>query len=66
VTPEEKFELLKRLLEQGMVVETRYRRRRVVALERPSERYVVVSYSDGCKEKMRLSTFARRRFVVIV
>lgn len=66
MTPEEKFALLKGLLERGAVVETRYRRKRVAALERPSERYVVVRYSDGCEEKMHITAFARRRFVVIV
>jgi hypothetical protein len=66
VTPEEKFELLKLLLERGVEVRTFYRNRRVVAVEKASERYVVIRYEDGGADKLRLQHFASRRFVAMI
>jgi hypothetical protein len=64
--PEEKFEVLKALLERGAEVRTFYKSRRVVAVERSSERYIVVRYGDGGVDKMHITDFARRRFVVVL
>ncbi len=64
VTPEEKLELLKMLLERGVEVKTRYRNRRVVAVER-ADSQVVIQYEDGA-EKMHIRDFGRRRFVVVL
>jgi hypothetical protein len=66
MTPEEKFELLRTLLERGVVVRTLYRDRRVVAVEKTSERYVLITYADGGVDKMHMTDFARRRFVAVL
>jgi len=66
MTPETKFELLKLLLESGIEVRTLYKNKRVVALERPAESTVLIRYENGEFDKMRLATFAKRRFVVII
>ena len=64
--PEEKFGLLRSLLERGVEVRTLYRDRRVVAVEQASERYVRIRYEDGGVDKMHITDFARRRFVVVL
>jgi len=64
--PEEKLELLRLALERGLEVRTVYRNRRVVAVDRPSERYVAIRYEDGGVDKMHVSDFGRRRFVVVL
>jgi len=64
--PEEKLEFLRSLLERGVVVRTLYKARQVVAVERSSERYVVIKYADGGVDKMHITDFARRRFVVVL
>jgi hypothetical protein len=64
--PEEKFEVLKALLERGVEVRTLYKNRRVVAVEKASERYVLIKYADGGVDKMHITDFARRRFVVVL
>jgi len=64
VSPEEKLDLLRLALERGLEVRTLYRDRRVVAVERVSERYVRIRYEDGGVDKMHVSDFARRRFVI--
>jgi len=64
--PEEKLELLKALLERGVEVVTLYKNRRVVSVERASERYVLIKYTDGGVDKMHISDFGRRRFVVVL
>jgi hypothetical protein len=66
VTPEEKFELLKLLLERGAEVRTFYRSRRVAAVEKTSERYVLIKYADGGVDKLHMSDFGRRRFVAVL
>ncbi len=65
MTPEEKFTLLKTLLERGAEVKTYYRGRRVVALER-GDSQVVIRYEDGGVDKMHIRDFCRRRFVVVL
>jgi len=64
--PEEKLELLKLALERGLEVRTLYRDRRVVSIDMPSERYVVIRYEDGGVDKMHMSDFGRRRFVILL
>jgi len=64
--PEEKFELLRTLLERGVEVRTLYRDRRVVAVERVSERYVAIRYEDGGVDKLYIADFGRRRFVAVL
>jgi hypothetical protein len=66
VTPEEKFELLKSLLERGVEVRTLYRNRRVASVEKASERYVVIRYEDGGADKLYIADFGRRRFVAVL
>ncbi len=66
MTPEEKLELLRTLLERGIEVRTLYRGRRVVSIEKASERYVLVRYEDGGADKMHITDFGRRRFVVVL
>ena len=65
MTPEEKFELIKLLLERGAEVATFYQRRRVAAVER-TDGQIVVRYEDGNFDKMHLRDFARCRFVAAV
>jgi hypothetical protein len=64
--PEEKFELLRSLLERGVEVRTLYRDRRVVAVEKASERYVLIKYADGGVDKLYIADFGRRRFVAVL
>jgi hypothetical protein len=64
--PEEKLEFLRLALELGAEVRTRYKSRRVVAVELASERYVLIKYADGSVDKMHMTDFARRRFVVVL
>jgi predicted DNA-binding transcriptional regulator YafY len=64
--PEEKLELLKLALEHGLEVRTLYRDRRVVSVDMPSERYVAIRYEDGGVDKMHMSDFGRRRFVILL
>jgi hypothetical protein len=64
--PEEKFVLLKALLERGAEVRTLYRDRRVVAVEQVSERHILVRYEDGGVDKLYIADFGRRRFVVVL
>jgi hypothetical protein len=66
MTPEEKFELLRTLLERGAAVRTLYRDRQVAAVEKASERYVLIKYADGGVDKLHMTDFGRRRFVVVV
>ena len=66
MTPEEKYELLRTLLERGIEVKTLYRDRRVVAVEKASERYVLIKYADGGADKLHITNFARRRFVAVL
>jgi hypothetical protein len=64
--PEEKLEFLRLALERGAEVRTFYKSRRVVAVERSSERYIVVRYEDGGVDKLYIADFGRRRFVVVL
>jgi hypothetical protein len=64
--PEEKLELLRTLIERGAEVRTFYKSRRVVAVERSSERYVLIKYADGGVDKLYIADFGRRRFVVVL
>ncbi len=64
--PEEKLELLRSLLERGIEVRTLYRSRRVTSIEKASERYVLIRYEDGGADKMHITDFGRRRFVVVL
>jgi hypothetical protein len=66
VTPEEKLEFLRLALELGAEVKTRYRSRRVVSIDKPSERYVLIVYEDGGVDKLHMTDFGRRRFVVVL
>jgi len=64
--PEEKFEVLKSLLERGVEVRTLYKNRRVVSVEKASERYILVKYEDGGVDKLYIADFGRRRFVTVL
>ena len=66
MSPEEKLELLRALLERGVEVRTFYRGRRVVSVEKASERYVLIKYDDGTVDRLRLQHFASRRFVAVI
>jgi len=66
VRPEEKLELLKLALEHGLEVRTLYRDRRVVSVDMASPRYVLIEYEDGGVDKMHMSDFGRRRFVILL
>jgi len=66
VKPEEKLELLRALLERGAEVRTFYRGRRVVSIEKASERYVLIRYEDGGADKLYIADFGRRRFVAVL
>ena len=65
MTPEEKFESIKLLLERGAEVATYYRRRRVAAVER-ADGQIVVQYEDGGFDKMHLRDFGGRRFAAVI
>jgi hypothetical protein len=65
MTPEEKLELLRTLLERGVEIRTYYKSRRVVAIEQVSQ-YVLIRYDDGSTDKLRLQHFASRRFVAVI
>ncbi len=64
--PEEKLELLRMLLERGVEVRTFYRSRRVVSIEKASERYVLIKYADGGFDKLYIADFGRRRFGAVL
>jgi len=64
--PEEKLEFLRLALELGAEVKTRYKSRLVVAVEKASERYVLIMYEDGSADKLHMTDFARRRFVAVL
>jgi hypothetical protein len=64
--PEEKLELLRTLIERGVEVRTLYKARQVVAVEKASERYVLIKYADGGVDKLYIADFGRRRFVVVL
>jgi hypothetical protein len=64
--PEEKLEFLRLALELGAEVRTRYKSRRVVAVEQATERYVLIMYEDGGVDKLHMTDFGRRRFVVVL
>jgi hypothetical protein len=66
VTPEEKYGLLKSLLERGIEVRTLYKSRRVISIEKASERYILVRYEDGGIDKLYIADFGRRRFVAVL
>jgi hypothetical protein len=66
MTPAEKFALLNTLLMAGIEVRTLYKKRRIAALERPSESYVVIRYENGDYDRMHIRDFARRRFVAVI
>ncbi len=65
MTPEEKFELLRTLLERGAEVRTYYRNMYISALEKVDS-HVVIKYENGGADKIHIRDFARRRFVVIL
>jgi hypothetical protein len=65
MTPEEKFELIKSLLERGVEVKTYYKSRRIAVLEK-TDGQVVIKYEDGNCDKMHIRDFNRRRFVVVL
>ena len=66
MTPEEKLELLKTLLGRGLEVRTLYKSRRVISIEKASERYVLIRYEDGGADKLHIADFGRRRFVAVL
>ncbi len=66
MTPEEKFELLRTLLERGAEVKTLYKARRVVAVEQISDSRIVIQYADGGADRLHIRDFGRRRFVVVL
>jgi hypothetical protein len=63
---EEKLKFLRLALKLGAEVKTRYRNRRVVSIEKASERYILVRYEDGGVDKLYIADFGRRRFVVVL
>jgi len=63
---EEKLKFLKLALERGAEVRTRYRSRRVISIEKASERYILIRYEDGGVDKLYIADFGRRRFVVVL
>jgi hypothetical protein len=65
MTPEEKFELVRLLLERGVEVRTYYKSRRIAVLEK-TDGQVVIKYEDGNCDKMHIRDFNRRRFVVVL
>ena len=65
MTPEEKFALLRTLLQIGVEVKTLYKRKRVTAIER-TDSQVVLRYEDGSVDKMHIRDFGRRRFVAVI
>jgi hypothetical protein len=65
MSPEEKFELLKLLLQRGVEVLTLYKRRRVATIER-ADSYVVIRYADSGIDKIHLRDFGKRRFVAVI
>jgi len=64
--PEEKLKFLKLALKRGAEVRTRYRSRRVISIEKTSERYILIKYEDGGVDKLYIADFGRRRFVVVL
>jgi len=64
--PEEKLEFLRLALERGVEVRTLYKNRRVVSVEKASERYILVKYEDGGVDKLYIADFGRRRFVAVL
>ncbi len=67
MSPEEKLELLRMLIEHGVEVWTRYRQRRVVAVGKATNsNHVIIQYEDGSSDKITMQHFATRRFVVVL
>ena len=64
--PEEKLVFLWRALKLGAEVRTFYKSRRVVEVDMASERYILIKYEDGGADKIHITDFARRRFVVVL
>jgi hypothetical protein len=64
MTPEEKFELLKQLLQYGAEVRTYYKKWRVLAVEKKGN-YVIIEHEKGT-EKVHMRDFARRRFIAVI
>ena len=64
--PEDKLKFLKLALKRGAEVRTRYRSRRVISIEKTSERYILIKYEDGGVDKLYIADFGRRRFVVVL
>jgi hypothetical protein len=65
MTPENKFELLKLLLESGAEVRTFYRNMRIVSLEKVDS-HVVIRYENGVYDKIHIRDLMRRRFVAVL
>ncbi len=65
MTPEEKLELLRTLLERGAEVRTYYRNMYISVLEKVGS-HVIIRYENGEADKIHIRDFARRRFVVIL
>jgi hypothetical protein len=65
MTPEERVELMRRLIERGISVYTYYRGRRVVAV-REEGQWVVLQYDDGSADRIHVNHFARRKFVAVI
>ncbi len=66
MTPEEKLELLRTLLERGAEVKTLYKARRVVAVEQISDSRIVIQYADSGADRLHIRDFGKRRFVVVI
>lgn len=64
MTPEEKFLMLKMLLQHGAEVRTYYKKWRVLAIEK-MDSYVFLEHENG-KVKLHMRDFARRRFIAIL
>jgi hypothetical protein len=64
--PEEKLAFLRLALLLGAEVKTFYKSRRVVDVDMASERYILIKYGDGGADKIHISDFSRRRFVVVL
>jgi hypothetical protein len=66
VTPEERLELLRRLIEMGVPVYTYYRRRRIVGVRREGS-WVVLRFDGGEERRVHLTGhFARLKFIAVI
>jgi hypothetical protein len=66
LAPEERLELLRRLVETGIPVYTYYRRRRIVGVRREGP-WAVLRFDGGEERRVHLTGhFARLKFVAVI